>query len=395
MADTLFYRQVETSCEWLVFNSQGQLLSRGVADEPDFDHDGPSVCVVSGFDVLNTRAAVPSRQYRQILQAAPYVVEDNLAMNVEDCFFALGDHNDRGEVAVAVVASDLMETWAAHIDGLSVDVRVLLAEHELVKGDADASVVVDGERLHLNSTESGRATICAGELGLVLSAMGGETIVDIAMPEEHDPAIDLQLNELEAAGVDVRRTTFTESSFEHLCRSYNGSEINLLQGIYRRTEKRTEGSSLWRSVTILAACAILIHIGTLVAKGWYLQRQADAFYAETMAIYKKTFPNDRNVRDIRRRWNSHLGKQESSDGNDFMALFAQSARELTGAGLSLSTVNFNENRGDLVLQVLGRRSEELVQYAQKLNSAGLDAEIGTITQEEGGVRGSIRVRGAS
>ena len=62
------------------------------------------------------------------------------------------------------------------------------------------------------------------------------------------------------------------------------------------------------------------------------------------------------------------------------------------AGLTLNNVNFNESRGDLVLQVLGSRSEALVEYTQQLSGKGLDAEIGTITQEGDGVRGSIRVK---
>ena len=75
-----------------------------------------------------------------------------------------------------------------------------------------------------------------------------------------------------------------------------------------------------------------------------------------------------------------------------MALFAQSSRGLMSAGLTLSNVNFNESRGDLILQVEGRRSEELVQYTQQLTGQGLSAEIGTITQENDGVRGSIKVK---
>ena len=115
---------------------------------------------------------------------------------------------------------------------------------------------------------------------------------------------------------------------------------------------------------------------------------------ETRAIYAQTFPNERNVRDIRRRWNSHLGKQEVT-GNAFISLLSRSTRQLASSGLSLVNINFNESRGDLVLQVLGKQSEALVEYSQTLRGQGLEVEIGTITQDDRGVRGSIRVRDPS
>ncbi|MCS5574323.1 MAG: hypothetical protein NZ789_15435, partial [Pseudomonadales bacterium] len=126
----------------------------------------------------------------------------------------------------------------------------------------------------------------------------------------------------------------------------------------------------------------------------YLHSQAADFEMETRAIYAKAFPNDRNVRDIRRRWNSHLGKQETTD-NVFISLLSRSTRQLARVGLSLVNINFNESRGDLVLQVLGKQSEALVEYSQTLRGQGLEVEIGTITQDDRGVRGSIRVRDPS
>jgi hypothetical protein len=46
----------------------------------------------------------------------------------------------------------------------------------------------------------------------------------------------------------------------------------------------------------------------------------------------------------------------------------------------------------LILQVIGKRSEELVEFTQRLTREGLDAEIGTINQDSGTVRGSIKIR---
>tara|TARA_B100000131_G_C18028015_1_gene577240 strand:+ start:74 stop:472 length:399 start_codon:yes stop_codon:yes gene_type:complete len=132
----------------------------------------------------------------------------------------------------------------------------------------------------------------------------------------------------------------------------------------------------------------------MIGQGWYLHSKAADFEAETFAIYKATFPSDRNVRDVRRRWNSHLGKKKDTKG-EFISLLSRSTRQLEQSRLTVTNINFNESRGDLVLQVLGKQSEDLVEYSQTLTVKGLDAEIGTITQDDGAVRGSVRVRDSS
>ena len=88
-----------------------------------------------------------------------------------------------------------------------------------------------------------------------------------------------------------------------------------------------------------------------------------------------------------------MGKS-SEEANLFIILLAQSSEGLDQAGLTLNNINYNEGRGDLILQLGAKRSEELVQYAQILSRAGLDAEIGTISQEGDSVRGSIKIRTA-
>ena len=167
-----------------------------------------------------------------------------------------------------------------------------------------------------------------------------------------------------------------------------------MQGPFKRQERQSSRINVWRSVAVLAAAALFLHIAGLAGQGWYLQTKASEFEDETRALYVAIFPEDRNVRDIRRRWNAHLGKQQTTDGG-FISLLSRSTRQLDGSGLTLININFNESRGDLVLQVIGKQSEALVEYSQALISMGLDAEIGTITQDNAGVRGSVRVGDSS
>lgn len=399
MADTLFVRLGDDEVTWLLLDNLASVTYSGSGDWASFAEfkelqvDGRVVAIVPGESVLMTKAVVPSKQYRQILQAVPYVVEEQLATDIENCFFALGQRDSSGCVEVSVVSRPALDAWLARLEEIGLTASWLMTETSLVPVSNDISVVVDDDRAHIRWGTGKGLTTAKTDLSLALSLIEGDNAgVDIHVPAEQLDSISIQVNELNAAeGEPPRIHEFESESFEFMCRAFDGSQTNLLQGEYKVEEKRTVFESVWRSVAILAACAILLHLATLIGQGAYLNSEADRYEAETMDLYQKTFPSDRNVRDVRRRWNAHLGKSSDAD-NVFISLLAQSSRGLDAAGLTLNNVNFNENRGDLILQVAAKRSEALVQYTQSLSRAGLEAEIGTISQDGDSVRGSIKIR---
>jgi len=398
MPETVFYRFVPDGIEWLHFNVAGQLLRGATSTEESFKADfasdsfgGSAICVAPGEAALQTRASIPSRQQRQIVQAVPYVVEERLATDPDDCFFALGGRNAEGDLEVAVIEQERMASLADKIASVLPRTSVLVTETSLARTDAKVSALVDADRVHVALSNGSGVTMAISDLPLAMLLAGETENLELWVNEAARGELDLALNELAASELEINVEVSAETPFERLCRNFDGSEINLLQGPYKVVAKTSRSGSVWRSAAILLGAAVLVHLLIIVGESWYLAQRAAQFEAEALAIYKKHFPNDRNVRDLRRRWNARLGRQDSTD-SEFIALFAQSSRGLMSAGLTLSNVNFNESRGDLILQVEGRRSEELVQYAQQLTGQGISAEIGTITQEGDGVRGSIKVK---
>ena len=123
----------------------------------------------------------------------------------------------------------------------------------------------------------------------------------------------------------------------------------------------------------------------------YLDIQAQSLESDARSLYAEVHPNDRNVRDIRRRWQSHLRGGGGANG-DFMDLFVETTKNIPGANLNLDNVNYNDSRGDLVLQLRSGQSEQLIRFVDTLNQVGLDAEIGTINQAEGSVKGTVKVK---
>ena len=102
--------------QWLLLDeSTGIVRAKGAGDGSDFQDElnnlqpivGEVHVLLSTELCLLTRATVPGRQQRQVSQAIPYMVEDDLATEVEHCHFATSSIGG-SEYAVAVVDSELM-----------------------------------------------------------------------------------------------------------------------------------------------------------------------------------------------------------------------------------------------------------------------------------------------
>lgn len=397
MADSLFLKFRQDEYEWLIFDHSGRKKTEGFGPASDLNEsleqpfEGRVVFVAPGEEVLLTIANVPSKQHRQIVQAVPFAIEERLAMDVEDCFFSLGSRNVNDQVQVAVVERSQIKSWLKRLEALEVDVNFMIAEANLLSCDNGISVLVDHDRVHVRWPDGTGITTSRESLPLALSSDETDLPINVIGNESDIDASRLQLSELEASGEVLSQRVVNESGFYLLCCEFSGTENNLLQGEFKVEEAVSGFQLVWKSVAVLALVGVVLHFSTLAAEIWYLDRKSSEYEAEANALYASVFPKDRNVRDLRRRWKANLGSSESG-GNQFLSLFSASSRGLPEAGLTLNNLNYNESRGDLILQVMGERSEELVEFTQRLTSEGLDAEIGTINQDSGTVRGSIKIR---
>ena len=410
MAENLFLRLGHKAdgtehIQWMMLDEvSGIVRFRGEGSPEEFadlaenlSYSGQAFVMLQAADVLLTEATIPSKQQRQILQAVPFMVEENIAADVEDCHFAVGPRSQNGKVSVAVVdrdymrhVTDFLKANVIYPGNVSVDVL-------MVSGDASCNVLIDDQQALFKFEGNAGLGIDLDALPLTLDLLEANQKQSLKVqvnPAERD-AVSLLLNQIGAeqeTEIDVQELEY--SAFESLCRNFNRDALNLLQGEFKLETKKTTRNGAWRAVAILAACAFGLHLSVVMGQGIYLDVKAQQLDAELRQLYADIYPNDRNVRDIRRRWQNHLRGAGGSSDSDFISLFYETARHLPGSNLQLNNVNFNESRGDLVLQLESNRSEQLIAFAETLNKLGLESEIGTINQADDAVRGSVKVKAA-
>lgn len=409
MAENLFLRlcrpvsDESAQLEWMLLDeTSGIVRFKGEGSLEEFaalrdqlTFGGRTLVMIQGEDVLLTSAVVPSKQARQILQAVPYVIEEQLASDVETCHFAIGERNEAGAVSVAVIDESLMADWFGVLKDLGLKPNVLTPDLLALPEPSQCHIFVDGERALIRT--AGSEGLCvpldmiATTIGLLPEAQ--RQAVLMTLPVEQEADLQLTIDQISAeSDITVATELMEYTPFETLARGFNANAINLLQGDFKIEVRDQTEKSGWRSVAILAGCALVLHLFVVLGQAVYLDVQARQLDMEARALYAEIYPNDRNVRDMRRRWENHLRSSGGGVTGEFMSLFVETTKHIPGANLNLSNLSYNDSRGDIVLQLEAGRSEQLIGFAETLNKMGLEAEIGTINQADDAVRGSVKVK---
>ncbi|HIG43634.1 MAG TPA: type II secretion system protein GspL [Gammaproteobacteria bacterium] len=408
MAENLFLRlgehQGQINIEWMLLDEVSGIVrfrGEGQLDEitglvADLDLSGSTYVMLRGEEVLLTSAMIPSKQQRQILQAVPFMVEESLAADIEACHFAIGDKDGYGNTAIAVIDRQRLQYWLDRLQDAGITSSFLTVDTLSVPYGNGCSILIDGERVLVRTDELQGFCIESDLLATSVGLLSDEEKenVTLMVHESAREATELTVAQINAEQENTVAVTDLEyGPFESLCRGFNKKGINLLQGEFKVEVAGNSQRGAWRVAAVLCVCAFGLQIASLLGQGMYLNLKAGELEVESRTLYTEIFPKDRNVRDIKRRWNSHLGQVSGSDRDGFLGLFAGTAKHLPGSDLVLNNVNFNEKQGELVLQLeTAENDQELIQFIQTLTKLGMVAEIGTINQGDDSVKGSIKIK---
>jgi general secretion pathway protein L len=401
MVENLTVRFFPDSVDWIFQDKNGRCLSSGKGqleemfvdqplDEVSFKVSG----ILAGEQVLLTSITVPSKPTRQIIQVVPYLAEEQLASDVEDCFFAIGKRTG-DELSIAVVDRAWFEGILDSLKAVNLSPLVMAVETDLLGLPDQSAIYIDDERAHLLlSARKGLSTEIdqLSQLVTLTSPELTETVSVVRFVDDH-PKVELVLDEIATLDtLNLVHESQPGSCLEYMASRINSSSLDMLQGPYA-VRKKQNGSGSWLKTVVWATLGLLLfQFCLMLAEGIYINNQAEALAAESEKLYRSVYPRDKNISNMRRRWNGHLGQVNPSAKTGFMGLLSQAAAPIRANGLEIQNINYNESRGDLVFQLEAQRSEQLMLYVERLSDQGMDAEIGTISQDDGRVRGSIRIR---
>ncbi|MFC3094094.1 type II secretion system protein GspL [Alteromonas sediminis] len=385
----------KTPVSWLVWSSsESDVIASGVL--PDASHlntlkeragQRAIIALVPGSDVLLKWVTLPPKANRKVINAIPFMLEDELSEDIADLFFATGPrHGDRQ--AVAIVKHDKVRLWQAQLDAAGLYCEQLLPDVLAVPHHQDGmSLLTLSDQVLVREDEWKGFQ---GEADWVVPALAHATKQSETKVVINNYS-DLSLH-------DVPNTEVVSQTLELpmavLAKHALSASFNLFQNEYKVRKKSS--STLWTQWRLAAGLAALALVLTLVDKTltlYSLEERNSVLKAQIDTQVNAGFPNMGAYRDLRRKVSSELAKlEQSGGGSSMLVMMSQLQPAFALSKVKPQLLRFDQGRGELRIQALASNFEALEQFKNQAEQSGFIVEQGAINNRPEGVVGSLSIR---
>lgn len=399
MRENLFIRLGTTERVTWLAESEPDRVGEGTLAEVTAMATGRQVIVVvPGTDVILTKVAVPTRNRNRMAAAVPYLLEDQLAADVDESHFALGERDAEGRVAVAVVSQARMDAWLAGLAEAGLQADKLIPETLLLPYAPDTwTLLIERDRVNLRSAAQGGLSMDSANADFILRRSLAEAE---AGPQRlhawvaHDAADAVMLPD--DLGLDMRIEPLDVPPLAFLARqAHEESVLDLLQGRYSRREQLGKMWRPWRPVAALLAVWVVLEFGVKIFQHQELQAQDSALREEISQIYLQAFPEAKRVVDARLQMEQHLSALRGGTGNvgEFLKLLADVSGPTAGlGGVEIDRLSYKE--GELNIALMISDLQRLEQLKDSLSGdAHMTVEIQSATSRNNRVEARLQIKG--
>ncbi len=346
------------------------------------------VAVVPGTAVLMRRVTFPPQSEKAMRKAAPFLLEDDLAVDAVEMHFAIGSGGE--ERPLAAVAHNAMRGWIAQLAEMALVATTLLPEFcAVTAADGEATVVDLGSRVILRHNDQG----CSAEPGL-LSHIAEEYLGGARAVRLHtaDPT-HLTAGALKPFASLIRTAPLSDALRLESALLAAADGINLLQGIYASRRDWQGIRKDWRRAARLSGLAGAAALALFVVEGARLQRQAEQATARAEAVFRQALPDVKRVVNPRAQIRAELQSLKAKVSSSFL----QSSDLLFGVvaetdGSEIQTLRFDAKRGETTATLLLPSFDAIEHIKTAVKQKGGVLQEGGARQEGERILADITVR---
>lgn len=325
------------------------------------------VAVLPGEQVALRDIPSPPKQSAKLRAAAGYLLEDELAEDVDDLHISVTSGAE-GARAYAISKS-ILKTWIDALSEAGVALSAVSVDFALIGGGRSTCVI---------AADGGRIIAARGNAGFAAEIELADLVAPAFMQAAGDAAIisygaHEHVGRWAAAPVE-RRPLAHEADLVALFGENLGAKAehpDFLSGEFRPKRQRSFQVGAWRRTAALAAglAASLVALG--FASGLKDWRIAQRYQQTAEALHKSAFPAF-NGGDIRGHVRGLLASGSRTAG--FLEMTARLTAGLEGhPGVSIERIRFDAARGQYVFSIRSASDSGIETFRTGLLGAGIEA----------------------
>ncbi|QBL10628.1 type II secretion system protein GspL [Rheinheimera sp. D18] len=382
--------RAEHNISWLVWAGQNQdvIASGEVAGVAQLTElctrlgNRPVIALVPASDVVLKQVNLPSKPNRQLLQALPYMLEEEQAEDIEKLFLALGSvqhHDGQYSQQVAVCQHERMQQWLDWLQSAGFSVSRILPDALLLPEQQLPACIQLQNQWLLKQSSWQVSAIDVSWWGDYLQLAGLPMLTSYSpWPDELAQSHQLAEPELPLA--------LLASQLQH-------NDFNLLQGEYKPKRQVNRQLQLWRSSAILFGACLSIYLLQLGISNWQLSRQSAALQQQSQTLYLQAFPQERIV-NLNLQLKQKLAAVGGNSEQNFLVLLDSLQQQIAKVpDISLENLRYDGKRAELRFEAKGDSFQSFEKLKSALEQVGFSVEQGALSNDGGKVQGSVAMRG--
>lgn len=361
---------------------------------PPIDAKDIFIALLPGEHVSLTYVKMPKTRRAELERAVPFALEEEVATDVTQLYFALGDFvEDKLFVAVIDKAYFIHEIEAIKAAGLQP--IVMLPNYLALQLEKNSwTVVLDGTMAIVRTSRTSGFSVEFKNLILLLKLQLQKTPNN--MPKRiiiFKGEADVSVKDFSPVGVsvDIRDGKLVDTlAFEELLHK---PTINLLQGKYRPKFRIPRIERRWRIAAAALGILLLLFIGGHVGELLFFKMQSKRLEEKIETVYKDIYPNAIQVIEPKVRVTQTLTRlRTAATGNAFLLLMIRTGKVIhDNPQVTLQSLAFQNK--ELQIRVRVPNLSSLETLTQSLIQQGLNIQQNILTSDQQTVTAELRIRG--
>lgn len=297
MAESIYLLlpRADGEVRWLLVDALGNrigFVQRGSLTEAALQAQGRRLTVlVPGEHVTLLNADIPSKNAQKVLQAAPFMLEDRLAEDVDSLHFAAGVWDPGGHL-ISAVARERMRHWLDLLVQAGLHPAQLVPDLSALVTEPETAVVVLDEGYALVRFPDGSGYTAEQDLAaqLLKRRLADAKLKRMVLNAPEDAGTAFAAS-LEAGDAEVIHKPLADGVLPLLVSGVRAQRpFNLLQGVFQVRNNLQEHWQAWRvAVALLGACLLLGLVQQVMAYV-HLKHQAASLDAEVAQVFSQAMP---------------------------------------------------------------------------------------------------------
>ncbi|WP_300175587.1 type II secretion system protein GspL [uncultured Aliivibrio sp.] len=362
-------------------------------------------------DILLREVTIPEGAARQFQSMLPFIIEDDLAQDVDDLHIVILK-KDNKTAQVAIVEHQKMAKWISLLADAGIHTKRLLPDVLSLPFHQDGVAMVELNQQWLLRYGEYQGAIAEPEWlsmlldGLVAHAVqtaDGIVVKEEKEQEENDEVDDVScyaLHSYSPCSIEIENTKHVQETpelvMQLLAEGALTSKINLLNGRYRPQSSWRKHWRIWQKVILAFGLVMIAFVAQHVSEVQKLEQHSLALRAESERIFRDVFPGKRKIPTMSylksQMKNEEARLQGGSGGDDLLAWMSELTPYLVKVPqVKLQSLKFDGKRDELRLQASASDFPYFEQLTSELNTK-FDVEQGQLNKNQDQVFGAIIIR---